>query len=105
MTSDNYSENNPADSVPKEETGNVAEYLLDDEATLNNLINSSIVHALSALDQETPSDAGTNYKPFYYGLFNSISLILENTHTYTQMAAALRYLQCQAEDAFIAQAD
>ena len=74
-----------------------------DEDVLNGVIPRLISEAIFTLDRETPSDEGTNYKPLYYGLFNGISLILENTGTYDQIVGALKYLQCKAEDAYINQ--
>jgi hypothetical protein len=53
------------------------------------------------LDQETPRDDDTDYKPLYYGLYNGISLIIDNTHAYNQTIAALKELQWRAEDAYI----
>jgi len=42
-----------------------------------------------------------DYKRVYYKLFNGISGIIENTHTYGQTIQALKYLQCLAEDLYI----
>lgn len=74
-----------------------------DETILSNTLTEIISQALFTLDEETPSDAGTDYKPLYYGLFNGISLILENTTTYAQTIAALKHLQRNAEEAFVSQ--
>ena len=62
-----------------------------------------ISQALSTLAQETQSDDDTNYKPLYYGLFNGISLIIENVETLDQTIASLKYLQQMAENAYIIQ--
>jgi hypothetical protein len=67
-----------------------------DEAA-ENLVSQ----VLFILDKETPGDDDTDYKPLYYGLFNGISLILENTDSYDQTVAALKHLQWRAEDAYI----
>ncbi len=72
-----------------------------DEAVLSNSITALIVQTLSAIDQGTVSDDETNYKPLYYGLFNGISLILENVHTYIEVVTALKFLQCKAENLYI----
>jgi hypothetical protein len=66
-------------------------------------LNDSIFKTLFILNNATASDAGINYNPLYYGLFNGISLTIENTHTYEQTIAALKQLQCMAEDAYINQ--
>jgi len=73
------------------------------EDVITNAIVGLISQALFTLDRETAGDEGTDYKPLYYGLFNGISLILENTATYEQTVTALKYLQCKAEDAYIEQ--
>jgi hypothetical protein len=75
------------------------------EAILSNAITEVILKAFNALDKETPSDTEIDYKPLYYGLFNGISAILENTTTYEQTVAALKYLQCKAEEAYIEQGE
>ncbi|MCL2342868.1 MAG: hypothetical protein FWC62_03090 [Firmicutes bacterium] len=74
-----------------------SEQVLMKEEVLAGLISK----AFFAIDRETPSDEGTDYKSLYYGLFNGISLVLEHTSTYEQTVAALKYLQCKAEDAYI----
>jgi hypothetical protein len=70
-----------------------------------NALTALISEALFMLDKETPGDSGVNYKPLYLGIFNGISLILENTATYEQTIAALKHLQCKAENAFIEQGE
>ena len=57
-----------------------------------------IAESIFALDAKTASDAGENYKQSYYGLFNGISAIIENTHTHEQVIKALKHLQCLAEE-------
>ena len=57
------------------------------------------IHAV----RDGSSDEDTDYKSQYYGLFNGISLIIENTNTYTQTIAALKHLQRMAEEAYINQ--
>jgi len=42
-----------------------------------------------------------NFKTLYFGLFNGISLIIENTSTYEQSIEALKQLQRKAEDYYI----
>jgi hypothetical protein len=101
------SDNKPSESNISDDKAYIAEHNEDigEDVLLNNLITGSIAHALFALDQETQSDEGTNYKKLYYGMFNGVTEILRNTTTYKQTVAALRHLQCLAEDAFIAQAE
>ena len=81
----------------------IAENVPMEDAIRQNILTGLITGALFAIDRETPSDANTNYKPLYYGLFNGISLIIENTDSQEQTIAALKQLQCQAEDAYIGQ--
>ena len=83
----------------------IAEDIPIDVAVSNNVLTGRIARTLFALDHATPSDEGADYKPLYYGLFNGISLILENTNTYDQTVAALKQLQCEAEDAYIDQSE
>ena len=61
-----------------------------------------IVKSLFALDANTETDQGENYKRSYYGLFNGISAVIENTQTYEETMKALKYLQCMAEEFHIA---
>jgi len=42
-----------------------------------------------------------DFKVLYFGLFNGISLIIENTSTYEQSIEALKQLQRKAEDYYI----
>ena len=82
----------------------MAEYILPTEETITkNILSLIISQALFMLDKNTPSDKGTNYKPLYYGLFNGITAILEHAATYEQTVAALKQLQCEAENAYIEQ--
>lgn len=84
----------------------MTEYVLPtEEAIAQNIITGLVSRALFALDQQTQSDEGTDYKPLYYGLFNGITSIVRNADTYEQTIAALKHLQCFAEDAYIEQAD
>jgi len=76
-----------------------------EENVSDNALNELISRAFNTLDRETPSDEGADYKPFYYGFFNGISLIIENTTTYEQTIEALKHLQCKAEDYFIEQTE
>ena len=83
---------------------NVAEYTLPtEEAIAHNILNGLVSRSLFMLDMKTESDTNTNYKPLYYGLFNCVTTILRNATTYEQTVAALKLLQCEAEDAFIEQ--
>ena len=82
----------PQENMPREQEG---------EIVRNFLLNGLVSNALFALDAQTPGDRGTDYKPLYYGLFNGISLIMENTHTYEDTIEALKQLQCKAEDYYI----
>jgi hypothetical protein len=75
----------------------------NEEAFIQNALTGLISQALFTIDRETPSDADTNYKTLYYGLFNGISLIIENANSQEQTIAALKHLQCKAEDAYIGQ--
>jgi hypothetical protein len=74
-----------------------------EEANVHNSLTGIISGALFALDKQTPNDEGTNYKPLYYGLFNGITDIVRNAATYEQTIAALKQLQCMAEEAYIGQ--
>ena len=42
-----------------------------------------------------------DFKTLYFGLFNGISLIIENTFTYEQSIEALKQLQSKAEDYYV----
>ena len=75
---------------------------IEDEDTDNDPINP-IFQILHAIDKATQSDEGTDYKPLYYDLYRGITLIIENTDTYEQTIAALKVLQCKAEDFYISQ--
>jgi len=57
-----------------------------------------IAQSLFALDAKTATDQGENYKRSYYGLFNGISAVIENTQTYEETVKALKHLQCIAEE-------
>jgi hypothetical protein len=84
----------------------MAEYILPTEdAVAQNIVTSLVSRALFVLDKQTPGDEDTDYKPLYYGLFNGITTILENAQTYEQAVAALKQLQCEAEDAYIGESD
>jgi len=74
-----------------------------EEVILSNNMTEAILRAFLTIDFETASDYGANYKPLYYGIFNGISQILENVSTYGEIVAALKHLQCIAEDAYINQ--
>lgn len=78
-------------------------FLLTNTINANNTLIEAISKAILSIDFETPSDEGENYKPLYYGIYNGISLILEHKkiYTYDQVIAALKHLQCLAEDAYI----
>lgn len=94
--------------MKKEQKGDLPneEKLLDitgEEAAELNAQTKLITHLLFALDEQTQSDEGTDYKPLYYGLFNGISLIIENTTTFEHTIAALKHLQELAEEAYITQ--
>jgi len=77
--------------------------MLIDENNRAKDLSAMISQTLLSLDIETSSDDEINYKRLYYGLFNGISLILENTGTYSQAVEALKDLQCKAEEAYISQ--
>jgi len=49
----------------------------------------------------TDKNAEADFKALYFGLFNGISLIIENTSTYEQAIEALKHLQNKAEDYYI----
>jgi len=57
-----------------------------------------IMQSLFALDAKTETDKGESYKRSYYGLFNGITAILENSQTYEEAMKALKHLQCLAEE-------
>ena len=77
---------------------------IDEEHTIpGNALIERISQALFAIDSATPSDDEIDYKTLYNGIFNGISLILENTHTYAAMSEALKQLQCKAEEFYISQ--
>jgi len=73
------------------------------EDAADNALTERISQALFAIDRETPSDDEADYKPLYYGIFNGISLVIENTHTYEQTIEALKELQRKAEDYYLSQ--
>lgn len=85
----------------------MAEYTpsMSGEASAHNLLNGSVLEALFRLDQNTPRDERINFKPLYFGLFNGITQIIDNVTTIDQAIAALKYLQCAAEDAYINQGE
>ena len=60
-----------------------------------------IMNTFFALDRETPGDEDADYKKLYFGLFNGISLVIENTRTHKQAVEALKQLQCMAEDFYV----
>ena len=59
-----------------------------------------IAQSLFALDEETATDEGEDYKASYYKFFNGISAVIENMQhaTNEQTIEALKYLQCCMED-------
>ncbi|MCL2842488.1 MAG: hypothetical protein FWE28_03340 [Oscillospiraceae bacterium] len=57
-----------------------------------------IAQSIFALDANTATDETEDYKLSYYRLFNGISAIIENAHTYDQTIAALKHLQYLAEE-------
>ena len=46
-------------------------------------------------------NAEADFRALYFGLFNGISLIIENTSTYEESIEALKQLQSKAEDYYI----
>ena len=72
-----------------------------EEAIANNAATGLISGALFLLDKQTPRDEGIDYKTLYYGMFNGVTSILRNAVTYEQTIAALKQLQCEAEDFYI----
>ena len=64
-----------------------------------------IVQSLFALNEETATDQGEDYKESYYKLFNGISAVIENTHTHEQSINALKHLQCLVEEFHIARGE
>jgi hypothetical protein len=80
----------------------MTEYTLPtEEAIANNIATGLISGALFMLDKQTPSDEETDYKPLYYGMFNGVTTILRTATTYEQTIAALKQLQCEAENCYI----
>lgn len=75
------------------------------EAMAVNLQTYRITKALFMLKENTPADDDINYKSLYYGMFNGITTILEDTHTYEEAITALKQLQAKAEDAYVKQID
>jgi len=65
----------------------------------------NVLDAINSLDDAAPSDEEADYRTIYFKLYNGISLILENTHTYEQTTGALKVLQCKAEDFYISQGE
>ncbi|MCL2408281.1 MAG: hypothetical protein FWC96_01510 [Oscillospiraceae bacterium] len=57
------------------------------------------------IDENIPENLSNseevNFKTLYFGLFNGISLIIENTFTYEQSIDALKQLQRKAKDYYI----
>ena len=68
-----------------------------------NEIARLVTQALFVMDAQTSGDKNTNYKPLYFGLFNGITSVIQETNTYGQAISALKQLQCAAEDACIRQ--
>jgi hypothetical protein len=81
---------------------NMTEHQLPiEEINGQNILTGIITHMLFTLDNQTPGDEGTDYKPLYCGLFNGITAIIREAATYEQVVAFLKQLQCEAEDAYI----
>ncbi|MCL2401746.1 MAG: hypothetical protein FWC90_03775 [Oscillospiraceae bacterium] len=56
------------------------------------------------MKENIPKDPPNNeadFKTLYLGLFNGISLIIENTFTYEQSIEALKQLQSKVEDYYV----
>ena len=74
-----------------------------EETIIQSIVAGIVSQSLFAIEQQTPSDEGIDYKTLYYGLFRGITSIARNTTTYEQTIAALNQLQSVAEDAYIEQ--
>jgi len=73
-------------------------------ATVNNNDLAKLVSdILFVIDAETSGDDGIDYRHLYLGLFNGISLVIENAKSYQEVIDALKELQCKAEDYYISQ--
>ncbi|MCL2409328.1 MAG: hypothetical protein FWC96_06905 [Oscillospiraceae bacterium] len=53
------------------------------------------------MKENLPNSEEVDFKKLYLGLFNGISLVIENTFTYEQSIEALKQLQRKAEDYYI----
>jgi len=53
------------------------------------------------MKENVPDSEKVDFQTLYLGLFNGISLIIENTFTYEQSIDALKQLQGKAEDYYI----
>jgi hypothetical protein len=84
----------------------MAEYTTPTERDIEKGIKDSLaLQALLALDKQTQNDEGIDYKPLYRGMYKGVTGIIQNTNTYEQTIAALKILQCLAEDAYINQGE
>ena len=79
----------------------MSEYSINDTDP-RNIATALISNAILAMENQTPSDEGINYKPLYYGLFNGITDIIREADTYEEAVNALKQLQCAAEEFFAA---
>ena len=69
-------------------------------------IQEALAEILRSLSEPNGSgDTEIDYTSLYHGLFNGISLILDNTTTYEQTTAALKQLLLMAEEAYLRQGD
>ena len=72
-----------------------------DDIIIDNALDWYIKHTLFTIENKTADDGKTDYKKLYYGLFNGINLIIENTCSHDQTIEALKHLLNKAEDYYL----
>ena len=84
----------------------IARNIPSEEASVNEELTGRVTQAILELDRATAGDEGVDYKPLYYYLFNGISGVLEALgEEDAGTAAALKKLQCNAEELYLRQAE